>query len=76
MSEKKHITGLIDNWKPRQLLADEIGASIEVVHKWASSNRIPADWQANVVRAAQAKGLSDITGDWMVNVHSRTGAAQ
>lgn len=74
MSEKNKITGLIDKWKPRQLLADEIGANLATVHKWAAANRIPADWQGPVVRAAQAKGLSDITGDWMVNVHSRTEA--
>jgi hypothetical protein len=76
MSEKTPITDLIDTWKPRQLLADEIGANLAAVHKWASANRIPSDWQAPVVRAAQAKGLTEITGNWMVSAHSRERSSQ
>lgn len=71
MNEKHAITDLIDTWKPRQLLADQIGANLAAVHKWAAANRIPSDWQAAVIRAAQANGMAEINGDWMVSVHSR-----
>lgn len=65
------IAGLIDAWPTRKALAEKIGANPESVHKWAASNRIPSDWQAAVIRAAQAMGLAHVTGDWMVSHHER-----
>jgi len=78
MSRKSPITDLIDTWKPRKLLADEIGAKVQTVHKWAAAGRIPAEWQASVVEAAQAKGIKGVTPEWMLAVHRRvsTEAAQ
>ena len=71
MQKKHEITTLIDEWKPRRLLADEIGANIASVHKWAAANRIPSEWQGSVIKAAQAKGLDGVTADWMVAAHAR-----
>jgi len=75
MSKQTPITDLIDEWKPRRALADAIGVKLATVHKWAASNRIPSEWQAQVVRAAQDKGLSAINGDWMIEAHERQGAS-
>lgn len=69
--EKTPIKSLIDQWPTRRALADDIGAKVAAVHKWAEANRIPARWQASVVRAAQARGMHDINGDWMVEAHSQ-----
>lgn len=73
MDTKKHITTLIDAWPRRKDFADAIGANVDAVHKWAAANRIPSDWQAIVVDAAQQSGMSHVTGDWMVRAHSRDG---
>jgi len=69
MAKKNQITALIDEWKPRRLLANEVGANVEAVHKWASANRIPSEKQAAVVAAAQSKGLGHITAEWMLDAH-------
>lgn len=63
------VKSLIDRWAPRRALADEIGADVSAVHKWASSGRIPAGWQVHVVEAAQRRGFEDITADWMLRAH-------
>lgn len=69
MAQEK-IKDLINEWKPRSVLADQIGAKVASVHKWHSANRIPAQWQSSVVRAAQAKGLSAVTAEWMLEAHA------
>lgn len=74
MEQSSPIRDLIDAWPTRKALAEQIGANVEAVHKWAASNRIPSDWQAAVVTAAQARGLGHVTGDWMVAQHARAAA--
>ncbi len=74
MSEKNPITDLIDQWKPRRELAEEIGANLETVHKWAASGRIPPRWQAKVITAAQRRGLWHVTAEWMVLQHGSIAA--
>ena len=75
MSEQTPIRDLIDAWPTRRALAGEIGANEASVHKWAKADRIPAAWQASVVRAARARGMDHVTGDWMVAAHARDGDA-
>lgn len=67
--EKSPITDLIDRWDTRQQFADEIGAKVASVHKWSKANRIPPWWQRRVVEAAQSRGFSEITADWMLDKH-------
>jgi hypothetical protein len=66
---EKPITDLINEWKPRKSLADEIGASVEQVHKWAKFGRIPAEWHYPVILAARAKGLAWCDAEWMARAH-------
>ena len=68
---KKPISELIDNWKPRRALADEIGASVDQVHKWAQFGRIPAEWQYPVIKAAKLRGIKGINPEWMMKAHQR-----
>ena len=75
MTEHSHIKDLIDTWPTRKALAEQIGANVDAVHKWAATNRIPSDWQARVIKAAQACGLAYVTGDWMVAQHDKAGGA-
>jgi hypothetical protein len=70
MITENAIRDLIAQWPTRRELAAEIGANVEVVHKWATSGRIPAHWQSRVVRAAQAKGLAHVTHEWIADVHA------
>jgi len=73
--EETPIKNLLGAWGSRRALAEEIGASVAQVHKWAEAGRIPSRWQASVIEAAQRKGLSHVTGDWMVKVHAEDRAA-
>lgn len=75
MAQEKPIRELINHWKPRRLLAEEIGANLEAVHKWAKANRIPPDWQSDVIKAAQRAGMDHVNGDWMVDAHKREASA-
>jgi ribosome-binding protein aMBF1 (putative translation factor) len=70
MLEKLTVASLIDQWPSRKALADEIGANPAAVHKWATAKRIPADWQAHVLKAARLRGIQ-ITPEWMIDVHAR-----
>jgi len=71
MSQEKPIKKLIDAWTTRQDFADDVGANVATVHKWAASGRVPADRQKSVVEAAQARGLSHVTPEWMLLQHAR-----
>lgn len=64
------VKSLIDQWRPRRELADQIGADVAAIHKWAASGRIPSGWQGRVIQAAQERGLKHVTAEWMVNIHS------
>lgn len=75
MTNPLNIRDLIAAWPTRKHLADEIGASVDIVHKWATFGRIPSDWQAAVLAAAHRHNI-DITADWMIAQHARTEAAE
>lgn len=74
--EKSPIRSLIDSWPTRREFAEAVGAPLASVHKWADYDRIPARWQAAVVRAAQREGRKHVTPEWMLDVHSRLRAAE
>ena len=61
---------LIGKWDNRSEFACDVRQNLATVHKWAQFGRIPSEHQAAVVRAARLRGLSQITGDWMIEVHS------
>ena len=66
-----HIKYLINRWDSRAKLANEIGANVAAVHKWAAKNRIPTKWQEAVVSAAQANGFTEIDAAWMLRFHAK-----
>jgi hypothetical protein len=74
---KKHtpIAALMDAFGGRSEFAAAVGTNVANVHKWAQNNRIPADWQDAAVRAAQMRGLSHITAEWMLAMHAREARA-
>lgn len=76
MKHANPIEHLIASWPTRKALADEIGANVEAVHKWARSGRIPSDWQAAVQRAAESSGISYATAQWMLDAHAGTQTPQ
>ncbi|MVX48561.1 hypothetical protein GQF56_11825 [Rhodobacter sphaeroides] len=72
MQTENLIEKLIACWPTRRAFAAEVGANVEAVHKWARAGRVPADWQAAVVKAAAARGLTFATAEWMLAVHDRS----
>jgi uncharacterized protein YbdZ (MbtH family) len=76
--DENAIDWLVSHWGTRADFAAAIGGNKEAVHKWAKTGRIPSDWQAAVVDAAQAAGMRFIDAAWMLSVHDRrrTEAAQ
>lgn len=75
MEHTNHIETLIGLWPSRQAFADEIGANVDAVHKWAKAGRIPSGWQAAVVSAASGRGANYATADWMLSVHAANGVS-
>ena len=70
MENTNHIAELIKRWPTRRAFADEIGANLDAVHKWAQSGRIPSDWQLAAQKAASDRGFAEITPEWMLSVHA------
>lgn len=64
------IEDLIAAWLTRQAFADDIGANVDAVHKWARSGRIPSGWQKAVSDAARRRGIAHADADWMLAVHA------
>lgn len=69
MSTDSAIRTLLNEWPTRAALADEIGANVASVHKWAKNNRIPARFQLRVVQAARQRGIAYATEEWMLRSH-------
>ena len=67
---KKYVRDIISLWPTRRELADEIGAKVAAVHKWAAANRIPSDWQYKVVQAANRRGFTEVTSEAMLIAHA------
>ena len=67
---KDLIEALIGRWPSRKAFAEEIGAKLDAVHKWAQSGRIPSGWQYAVHVAASARGFDDVTPEWLLSVHA------
>ncbi len=70
MQNLNPIEELIHRWPSRREFADDVGANLEAVHKWAKTGRIPSKRQHSVVMAAAARGMSDVTPGWLVMIHS------
>lgn len=74
MTQNSKITELLSQWPSRRVLAEELGLPMPTVQQWAYYGRVPASWQLPVVRAAQARGLTHVTAEWMLEQHAITKA--
>lgn len=74
MTQPHNISDLIKLWPSRKALADDVGDTLDNVHKWAQSGRIPSWKQSSVLEAARNRGF-EVDGEWMVRVHAEKGAA-
>lgn len=74
MSKIDTIRDLIEAWPSRAQLADDVGASLDSVHKWATRQVIPRHYQALVLSAAAARDIP-ITAERLVEINARRGAA-
>lgn len=74
MSEIQTIKALIDLWPSRKILADEIGTTVDRVHKWAQHGAIPARFHAVIIRVGAQRGFR-ITAENMVALHDQSDEA-
>ena len=58
MPDMNSVTDILAIWPSRQALADEIGAPVQNVHKWAQHQSIPAKYDVAIVEAAKARGVA------------------
>ena len=70
MTQDNPIFDLIKRWPNRREFAVDVGADVQLVHKWAKSGRIPSDWQLATLLAATKRGFEDVTASWMLSVHA------
>lgn len=64
MYKKRHsIRDLIAEWPVRRDLADDIGISVDRIHKWVYSESIPARYHKAILEAAQARGICIYPGE-------------
>ena len=69
------IRSLINHWPRRSEFAAAVGVPVASVHKWADTGRIPTRFMGATVDAAQEKGLTFATAEWMINAHARPSTA-
>ena len=48
---------IIAKWPTRQILADDIGGSLYMIHSWVKRNRIAPEHDVAIVRAAQKREI-------------------
>lgn len=70
MSMFQDVKSLIDAWPTRRALAEDIGVSPDRVHKWASSNAIPAGFHSSVIERGRLRGIT-VSAEIMVLLHAR-----
>ena len=75
MEQINPIEQVIRHWPSRKAFADDMGVDVDLVHKWATSGRVPAPHQSAFRDTAQSKGLHHVTGDWLVDVHAKQSRA-
>lgn len=74
MTQISTIRDVLDLWPCRKDLADDLGTTLDRVHKWAKSESIPARYHAGMLRAAERRGF-DLCADDLVRLHDRRDAA-
>lgn len=68
------VADLIRKWRSRREFAEAVGETLDNVHKWAQSGRIPSWKQAAVLEAARKRQVP-VDAEWMVALHAERGAA-
>lgn len=63
------VRSIIAQWPTRQEFAEEIGQPVDLVHKWARRNAIPAWHQNAVLKACVSRGVA-VTGDDLIAMHA------
>lgn len=68
MEPIKDHRALIDALGGNKVVSDELGDCTPVrVGQWKLTNRIPPEYWSDIIRIADAKGVPDITSDWLMN---------
>lgn len=62
------VRDIISHWPSRQAFAEAVGKPVDLVHKWAQKNAIPAWHQARVLRACDAASIP-VTAEMMISMH-------
>ena len=62
------VRDIIAQWPNRQAFAEAVGKPIDLIHKWAQKNAIPAWHQARVLRACETFRVP-VTAEMLVAMH-------
>lgn len=53
----KRFQEIIEQWPSRRELAEDVGVNLYAVHHWHNRGRIPARYDADLVRAAKRRKI-------------------
>ena len=74
MTQIASIKTLVKLWPSRKAMAEDVGATLASVNKWAQSGSIPAWFHGAVLRAAKTRGI-EVTAEDLVRLHDLPQAA-
>lgn len=75
MAQPTTIRELIALWPSRKALADEVGTTVDRVHKWAVVGAIPARFHYDVIHAGNLRGFA-LSAELLVGLHKRADTTQ
>lgn len=58
MSKLSTFRDIIDLWPSRAVFADDVGVSVETVHKWAARGTVRAEYFFSILIAARRRGFA------------------
>lgn len=73
MSNLPDLAAIIDRWPNVTVFAAEVGVGFLTANSWRSRGLRNAEHFPSIVRAAQARGFTDVTVELLVLIAERTG---
>lgn len=70
MDHFSSVCPLISQWPSRKGLAEDLGVTVDRVHKWAQANAIPAKYHYDLLRAANRRSIP-LTAEVLTEMHRR-----
>jgi hypothetical protein len=68
MEQISTIKELLGLWPSRQIIAVDVGAKLDAVHKWPLTNSIPSRYHAALLESAVRNGVA-LTAEKLAQLH-------